>query len=230
MATGKVLIVEDEPIVSEVVERYLIREGFEVAIARDGLAALEQARELGPDLVILDLMLPKLDGLEVCRELRKESSVAIIMLTAKGEESDRILGLGIGADDYLVKPFSPGELVARVKAVLRRTSAPAVPVDGEALRFGELRINPRARKVERGSQVLELTAKEFDLLHFLARNAGQVFSREQLLDNVWDFEYFGDTSTVTVHVRRLREKVEPDPMRPRFVKTVWGVGYKFDPS
>jgi DNA-binding response OmpR family regulator len=230
MATGKVLIVEDEPIVSEVVERYLIREGFEVAIARDGQAALEQARELGPDLVILDLMLPKLDGLEVCRELRKESSVAIIMLTAKGEESDRILGLGLGADDYLVKPFSPGELVARVKAVLRRTRAPAVPVNGEALRFGELRINPRARKVERGSQVLELTAKEFDLLHFLARNAGQVFSREQLLDNVWDFEYFGDTSTVTVHVRRLREKVEPYPMRPRFVKTVWGVGYKFDPS
>ena len=230
MATGKVLIVEDEPIVSEVVERYLIREGFEVAVARDGLAALERARELGPDLVVLDLMLPKLDGLEVCRELRKESSVAIIMLTAKGEESDRILGLGLGADDYLVKPFSPGELVARVKAVLRRTSAPAAPVNGEALRFGELRINPRARKVERGSQVLELTAKEFDLLHFLARNAGQVFTREQLLDNVWDFEYFGDTSTVTVHVRRLREKVEPDPMRPRFVKTVWGVGYKFDPT
>jgi DNA-binding response OmpR family regulator len=229
MANTRVLVVDDEPIVSEVVQRYLIREGFEVALAQDGEAALAQARELAPDLVVLDLMLPKLDGLEVCRQLRSESNVAIIMLTAKGEESDRILGLGLGADDYLVKPFSPGELVARVKAVLRRTHGATVAVVGDALRFGELRINPRARKVELGGRAIELTAKEFDLLHFLASNAGQVFTREQLLDQVWDYAYFGDSSTVTVHVRRLREKVEPDPMRPRFVKTVWGVGYKFDP-
>jgi DNA-binding response OmpR family regulator len=228
MASGRVLVVDDEPIVSEVVERYLVREGFEVSVARDGEAALEQARQQAPDLVVLDLMLPKIDGLEVCRQLRAESRVAIIMLTAKGEESDRILGLGLGADDYLVKPFSPGELVARVKAVLRRTAQPVAPAAGEALRFGDLRINPRARKVELGSRTLELTAKEFDLLHFLARNAGQVFTREQLLDQVWDYAYYGDTSTVTVHVRRLREKIEPDPMRPRFVKTVWGVGYKFE--
>jgi DNA-binding response OmpR family regulator len=229
MANGKVLVVDDEPIVSEVVQRYLAREGYEVSVARDGEAALEQAREQAPDLVVLDLMLPKLDGLEVCRRLRAESSVAIIMLTAKGEEFDRILGLGLGADDYLVKPFSPGELVARVKAVLRRTAASAAPLEGEALRFGDLRIIPRARKVELHGKPAELTAKEFDLLHFLAKNAGQVFTREQLLDNVWDYAYYGDTSTVTVHVRRLREKVEPDPMRPRYVKTVWGVGYKFEP-
>jgi len=229
MANGRVLVVDDEPIVSEVVERYLVREGFEVSVAHDGDSALERAREQAPDLVVLDLMLPKLDGLEVCRRLRAESSVAIIMLTAKGEESDRILGLGLGADDYLMKPFSPGELVGRVKAVLRRTSAPPSPLEGEALRFGELRIIPRARKVELNGKAVELTAKEFDLLHFLAKNAGQVFTREQLLDQVWDYEYFGDTSTVTVHVRRLREKVEPDPMRPRFVKTVWGVGYKLEP-
>jgi DNA-binding response OmpR family regulator len=151
------------------------------------------------------------------------------MLTAKGEESDRILGLGLGADDYLVKPFSPGELVARVKAVLRRTTAPPSTAPGDLIRHGDLRINPRARKVELNGQPVELTAKEFDLLHFLARNAGQVFTREQLLDQVWDYAYYGDTSTVTVHVRRLREKVEPDPMRPRYVKTVWGVGYKFEP-
>jgi DNA-binding response OmpR family regulator len=229
MAKVRVLVVDDEPIVSEVVQRYLVREGYEVAVAQDGEAALAEAREQAPDLVVLDLMLPKLDGLEVCRQLRAESSVAIIMLTAKGEESDRILGLGLGADDYLVKPFSPGELVARVKAVLRRTTAPPSAAPGDLIRYGELRINPRARKVELDGKPVELTAKEFDLLHFLARNAGQVFTREQLLDQVWDYAYFGDTSTVTVHVRRLREKVEPDPMRPRYVKTVWGVGYKFEP-
>jgi DNA-binding response OmpR family regulator len=229
MAKVRVLVVDDEPIVSEVVQRYLVREGYEVAVAQDGEAALAEARELAPDLVVLDLMLPKLDGLEVCRQLRAESSVAIIMLTAKGEESDRILGLGLGADDYLVKPFSPGELVARVKAVLRRTTVPPSAAPGDLIRHGALRINPRARKVELDGKSVELTAKEFDLLHFLARNAGQVFTREQLLDQVWDYAYFGDTSTVTVHVRRLREKVEPDPMRPRYVKTVWGVGYKFEP-
>jgi DNA-binding response OmpR family regulator len=229
MSGERVLVVDDEPIVTEVVQRYLAREGFQVDVAADGVAGLKQAREGTPDLVVLDLMLPKLDGLEVCRQLRGESSVPIIMLTAKGEDGDKILGLGLGADDYLTKPFSPGELIARVKAVLRRTQTAAnPPLAGDVVRVGSLRINPRARAVERDGEPLHLTAKEFDLLYFLARNAGQVFTREQLLDNVWDFEWYGDPSTVTVHIRRLREKIEPNPVRPRFVKTVWGVGYKLE--
>ena len=159
-----------------------------------------------------------------------ESSVPIIMLTAKGDEGDKILGLGLGADDYLTKPFSPGELTARVKAVLRRTRTdPAQALAGDVLKLGALRINPRSRSVERDGQPVHLTAKEFDLLYFLGKNAGQVFTREQLLDNVWDYEWYGDASTVTVHIRRLREKVEPNPMRPRYIKTVWGVGYKLEP-
>jgi DNA-binding response OmpR family regulator len=224
----KILVVDDEPIVTEVIERYLRREGYEVKVAADGPRGLELARAIAPDLVVLDVMLPKLDGLEVCRILRAEGNIPIILLTARGEESDRILGLGLGADDYVVKPFSPGELVARIKAVLRRARAtPAA--DAGALRFGDLRIVPRQRVVEVSGKSVELTAKEFDLLHFLASNANQVFTREQLLDQVWDYEYVGDASTVTVHVRRLREKVESDPVRPRWVKTVWGVGYKFTP-
>ena len=229
MSGERVLVVDDEPIVTEVVQRYLVREGFQVDVAADGVAGLKQAREGTPDLVVLDLMLPKLDGLEVCRQLRGESSVPIIMLTAKGEDGDKILGLGLGADDYLTKPFSPGELIARVKAVLRRAQTAATPaLAGDIIRRGSLRINPRARAVERDGEALHLTAKEFDLLYFLARNPGQVFTREQLLDNVWDFEWYGDPSTVTVHIRRLREKIEPNPVRPRFVKTVWGVGYKLE--
>jgi len=230
MGQERVLVVDDEPIVTEVVQRYLAREGYRVTIAADGESALRLARETGPDLIVLDLMLPKLDGLEVCQRLRAECSVPIIMLSAKGEESDKILGLGLGADDYITKPFSPGELTARVKAVLRRASAVAAqPREGDVLRFDTLRINPRSRVVERDGEAIPLTAKEFDVLYFLAKNAGQVFTREQLLNNVWDFEWYGDASTVTVHIRRLREKVEPNPMRPRYVKTVWGVGYKFDP-
>jgi DNA-binding response OmpR family regulator len=230
MSNERVLVVDDEPIVTEVVQRYLVREGFHVMMAADGETALKLARDAGPDLVVLDLMLPRLDGLEVCRRLRAESNVPIIMLTAKGEEADKILGLGLGADDYLTKPFSPGELTARVKAVLRRTqAAPAQAMPGDVLKLGVLRINPRARSVERDGEALHLTAKEFDLLYFLAKNAGQVFTREQLLDQVWDYEWYGDASTVTVHIRRLREKVEPSPMRPRYVKTVWGIGYKFEP-
>ena len=187
------------------------------------------AREGAPDLVVLDLMLPEIDGLEVCRQLRAESSVPIIMLTAKGEESDKILGLGLGADDYLTKPFSPGELIARVKAVLRRTQAAAPTLPGDVVKVGGLRINPGGRSVERDGEPIHLTAKEFDLLYFLAKSPGQVFTREQLLNNVWDFEWYGDPSTVTVHIRRLREKIEPNPVRPRYVKTVWGVGYKLEP-
>ena len=230
MGQERILVVDDEPIVTEVVQRYLSREGYRVTVAPDGESALRLAREVGPDLVVLDLMLPKIDGLEVCQRLRADYSFPIIMLSAKGEESDKILGLGLGADDYVTKPFSPGELTARVKAVLRRTASGAVqPRAGDALQFEGLRINPHSRVVERDGEAVHLTAKEFDLLYFLAKHVGQVFSREQLLDNVWDFEWYGDASTVTVHIRRLREKVEPNPMRPRYVKTVWGVGYKFEP-
>jgi len=229
MTRTRVLVVDDEPMVTEVVGRYLEREGFDVAIAADGDEGLRLAREQPPDLVVLDLMLPRLGGLEVCRALRRESRVPVIMLTAKGAESDRILGLELGADDYIVKPFSPGELLARIKAVLRRTAAAnnAAPA-AEALSLGDLRINPTTRElVVRGERV-GLTAKEFDLLYFLASHPGQVFSRDQLMNHVWDYEYAGDASTVTVHVRRLREKVEANPERPRFIKTVWGIGYKLE--
>jgi DNA-binding response OmpR family regulator len=225
----RILVVDDEPIVTEVVERYLVRDGYRVTVVHDGRAAIQSAAREAPDLIVLDLMLPGVDGLEVCRTIRAESKVPIIILSAKDEESDKILGLGLGADDYLAKPFSPRELVARVQAVLRR-SASTPPEPGDQLRYGALKINPKARAVELADRTVELTAKEFDLLYFLARHPGQVFSREQLLDQVWDYTFAGDASTVTVHVRRLREKVEADPVRPRYVKTVWGVGYKFDPG
>ncbi|HEX5504373.1 MAG TPA: response regulator transcription factor [Thermomicrobiales bacterium] len=227
-----ILLVDDDAIVLDVVERYLLREGYDVRVARDGEAGLAAARDGRPDLIVLDLMLPGLNGLEVARRVRAESAVPIIMLTARGEETDKVLGLGLGADDYVTKPFSPRELVARIGAVLRRTSGELSRQAGDddaALRFGALRIDPRGRTVTRDGAPADLTAREFDLLAFLARHAGQVFTRQQLLDQVWDFEFYGDPSTVTVHVRRLREKIEPDPVRPRYLKTVWGVGYKFDP-
>jgi DNA-binding response OmpR family regulator len=224
---ARILVVDDEPTIREVVEQYLKREGYNTLSAADGEEAL--ARSADADLVILDLMLPKVDGLEVCRQIRSARDVPIIMLTAKTEEIDKLVGLGIGADDYLTKPFSPRELVARVGAVLRRArSAPAAP--GDIVHVGALRINPKLRTVERDGAPIELTAREFDLLHFLAGHQGQVFTREQLLDQVWDYHFAGDTSTVTVHVRRLREKIEPDPVRPTYLKTVWGVGYKVDPT
>ena len=230
MPRFRVLVVDDEPMVTEVVERYLVRDGFEVATASDGDEALAQAQTWGPDLIVLDLMLPGRDGLEVCRSLRHESSVPIIMLTARGDETDRIVGLEVGADDYMVKPFSPRELVARIKAVLRRSVTPTdAATSHNLLRFPGLTINPRTRAVEVSGKSASLTAKEFDLLHFLASHPEQVFSREQLMNDVWDYTFAGEASTVTVHIRRLREKIEPDPLRPRFVKTVWGVGYKFEP-
>ena len=222
----RILVVDDDSTISEVVARYLEGEGYAVDVALDGAEALERAKARYPDLVVLDLMLPRVDGLEVCRVLRTQGSVPIIMLTAKGEEMDRLLGLNLGADDYVTKPFSPKELVARVKAVLRRSLMPCT-YEGETLHFDELSINPRTRVVIAGGRNVELTAKEFDLLLFMARNQRQVFSREQLLNDVWDYVYAGDTSTVTVHIRRLREKIEADPARPRYILTVWGVGYKF---
>ncbi len=236
-ATGKqvermaqrVLIVDDEPVVCDVVSRYLALDGYEVATAGDGVEGLRLARSWAPDVIVLDLMLPAMDGLELCRTLRAESRVPIIMLTARGEEVDRIIGLEMGADDYVVKPFSPRELVARIKAILRRVPEAGRPAQpGALLRFGGLAISAAGRSVELDGRPLELTAKEFDLLHFLASHPGQVFTREQLMDSVWDYSYAGDASTVTVHIRRVREKIEADPTRPRFIKTVWGVGYKFE--
>jgi two-component system response regulator VicR len=225
----RVLVVDDEPMVTEVVERYLVRDGFDVSTADDGDAALALAHTWAPDLIVLDLMLPGKDGLEVCRTLRRDSSVPIIMLTARGDETDRIVGLEIGADDYIVKPFSPRELVARIKAVLRRSATQAdATTSTDLLRFQGLTINPRTRTVEVNGKSASLTAKEFDLLHYLAAHPEQVFSREQLMNDVWDYTFAGDASTVTVHIRRLREKIEPDSLRPRYVKTVWGVGYKFE--
>jgi two-component system response regulator ResD len=230
-----ILVVDDEVIVLDVVERYLRRDGYTVRVARDGPGALALARGERPDLIILDVMLPGIDGLEVARRLRQESAVPIIMLTARGEETDKLLGLGLGADDYVTKPFSTKELVARVAAVLRRTGAahPAAPgitatATAPALIVGALQIDVGGRTVRREGQTIDLTAREFNLLLYLARHPGHVFTRQQLLDQVWDFEFYGDPSTVTVHIRRLREKIERDPMHPQFLKTVWGVGYKFE--
>lgn len=223
-----ILVVEDDPNVSDVVRRYLEREGYRVTLAADGLSGLAEYRSGRPDLVVLDLMLPKLPGIEVCRALRIESEVPVIMLTALGDESDRIAGLSVGADDYLSKPFSPRELVLRVAAVLRRaarTEAAARP--GEQLTDGELSLDPGSRVATLRGTKLNLTVREFDLLEFLLRHPGQVFSRAELLERVWDWT-FGDQSTVTVHVRRLREKIEDSPAQPKRLVTVWGVGYRFE--
>ncbi|MGI8728988.1 MAG: response regulator [Solirubrobacteraceae bacterium] len=225
---GRILVVDDEPTIAEIVSRYLERAGFETRVAADGHAALARASTWHPDLVVLDLMLPGLDGLEVMRLLREGGGprVAIILLTAKDEQSDRIDGLRLGADDYVVKPFSPAELVARVEAVLRRTE-PDEDGPEPVLRFDELEIDPAGRRVSVGGEEIVLTQREFDLLAFLANHPGQVFTRDQLMEQVWRFSFSSDTSTVTVHIRRLRAKIEREPAQPRFVETVWGVGYRF---
>ncbi|MEU1598866.1 response regulator transcription factor [Streptomyces sp. NPDC005708] len=227
----RVLVVDDDPTVSEVVAGYLGRSGFTVDVAADGPAAVARAAAQPPDLVVLDLMLPGMDGLEVCRRIRGNSPIPVIMLTARGDEEDRILGLEVGADDYVTKPFSPRELVLRVESVLRRTGAPAAAQTappGSWLRAGPLALDPNARRVTRHGTELSLTIREFDLLEYFLRNPGRATSREELMRRVWGWE-FGDLSTVTVHVRRLREKVEDDPAHPRLISTVWGVGYRFDP-
>jgi DNA-binding response OmpR family regulator len=229
MKEPTILVVDDEPSISEVVSIYLRRAGYQVVIARDGQAALEALEKQAPDLVVLDLMLPKVDGLEITRRLRAEGDTPIIMLTARRGETDRILGLEMGADDYVVKPFSPQELVSRVRAVLRRTLGTTPTSTEQPLTFGDLRIDPKMRVVEVNGEETSLTAKEFDLLWVLARHPRQVFNRDQLLDLVWGVTEYIDPNTVTVHVRRLREKIELDPSNPRHVQTVWGVGYKFEP-
>jgi DNA-binding response OmpR family regulator len=224
----RILVVEDENMVAEVVDRYLRRDGYDVSVIHDGNAALPEFDRFAPDLIVLDLMLPGMDGMEICRRIRSHSETPIIMLTARSEELDKLLGLELGADDYVTKPFSPRELAARVKAVLRR-NARSTTQEGDLLRFDRLRINGKARTVEDERGPVSLTAREFDLLFYLATHAGQVFTREQLMDGVWDYTFAGDAGTVTVHMRRLRTKLEADPARPRHLKTVWGVGYKFEP-
>jgi DNA-binding response OmpR family regulator len=222
MAT--VLVVDDEPIVREVVVRYLERGGYATLEADDGARARDLLERQAPDLVVLDVMLPGTDGLELCRWIRTRSELPVIMLTARGEEADRIVGLELGADDYVTKPFSPRELAARVRTVLRRSA----PHDDERLRlgFGDVELDSSTREVRKAGTELKLTAKEFDLLWFLASHPRRVFGRDQLMSRVWGYEAALDTGTVTVHVRRLREKIEDDPSHPRHLQTVWGVGYR----
>ncbi len=228
---GSVLVVDDEPTIAEIVARYLRRAGYQTRTAPDGAQALASIAEQRPDLVVLDLMLPGIDGLEVMRRLHEGEARAtpVVLLTARGEESDRICGLRAGADDYVVKPFSPAELVARVDAVLRRAASGPETDVGPPLRFDGLEIDPAARRVSVDRAEVTLTAREFDLLLYLARHAGQVFTRDQLMDSVWQYTFWTDATTVTVHVRRLRTKIESEPAMPRWVQTVWGVGYRFDP-
>ncbi|HET7119644.1 MAG TPA: response regulator transcription factor [Solirubrobacterales bacterium] len=230
---GTVLVVDDEPTIVEIVSRYLERAGFEVEGAADGPEALRQAELCRPDLVVLDVMLPGIDGIEVMRRLHERPGprTAVILLTARGEENDRLVGLRHGADDYVVKPFSPNELVARVEAVLRRVSPPAEAEEEAAppIERGPLRVEPASRRVFLDGEELSLTMREFDLLAYLAARPGRVYSRDQLMEAVWDYPFFTDTSTVTVHIRRLRAKLDDDPAEPRFIETVWGVGYRFKP-
>jgi two-component system, OmpR family, response regulator VicR len=226
----KILLADDEPNITDVCTKYLERDGYEVIIAHDGVKALEKWKLENPDLIILDLMMPNKDGWQVCEEIRNQQDVPIIMLTARGEEMDRIMGLTMGADDYMTKPFSPRELVLRVKGILRRVGQPIRQnhTVAETLAFEGMEIHPATRKVKVEGKEIELTVKEFDMLLLLANHPNQVFSRNQLLNQVWDIDYFGDTTTVTVHIRRLREKIEAVPSEPKYIKTVWGIGYKFE--
>ncbi|TVX99787.1 response regulator transcription factor [Cohnella terricola] len=230
-----ILIADDETNITDVCARYLEREGYRVVTASDGDEALEKWRRESPDLIVLDLMMPKKNGWEVCETVLNEQDVPIIMLTARGEETDRLMGLTMGADDYMTKPFSPRELVLRIKAILRRVRRAGegrmteMSANGvHELCYPGLQIHLLHRSVRIGDRSVELTVKEFELLSLLASRPGQVFSRNQLLDMVWDADYFGDTTTVTVHIRRLREKIEASPSEPRYIKTVWGIGYKFE--
>jgi DNA-binding response OmpR family regulator len=231
MVEGRVLVADDDPTVSDVVRRYLEREGLTVEVVTDGARALERALADPPDLVVLDLMLPGLPGLEVCRRLRAERPVPVVMLTALGEEVDRVLGLEVGADDYVTKPFSPRELALRVRSVLRRSGAgegAAAAAPAPVLHDADLRVDVAARVATLAGRPLPLTVREFDLLAFLVAHPRRAFTRAELLDRVWGWT-FGDHSTLTVHVRRLREKLEPGTAEPRRLVTVWGVGYRYDP-
>ena len=228
---GRIVVVDDDPTVADVVERYLVRDGHTVECAHDGYEALRLIAERPPDLVVLDLMLPGIDGLEVCRRLRERWPIPVVMLTALGDESERLAGFETGADDYVTKPFSPRELAMRVRSVLRRARGTGLPAQADAgiLHDGELSVDLTAHEVRRGGRLIQLTSREYDLLVFLMRNPRKAFTREQLLSEVWSWS-FGDTSTVTVHIRRLREKLEGDPTLPRRIMTVWGVGYRYEPE
>jgi DNA-binding response OmpR family regulator len=222
-----ILVVDDEPIVRDVIVRYLNRDGYTTLEAGDGEDARRLIETGNPSLVVLDVMLPGVDGLELCRWIRNRSDLPVIMLTARGEETDRIVGLELGADDYVTKPFSPRELAARVKTVLRRTHGTTVGT--ERLEFGEVALDAASREVTKNGSAVALTAREFDLLWFLVSHPRRVFSRDLLMDRVWGYSAALDTGTVTVHMRRLREKLEDEPAAPRHFQTVWGVGYRFDP-
>jgi DNA-binding response OmpR family regulator len=237
---GRIVVVDDDPTVADVVGRYLVRDGHTVECVHDGHEALRRIAEQRPDLVVLDLMLPGIDGLEVCRRLRERWPIPVVMLTALGDETDRLAGFEIGADDYVTKPFSPRELAMRVRSVLRRSragapadapGAPGAPgrPDPGILTDQEVLVDLAAHELRVGGKLVTLTSREYDLLVFLLRNPRQAFTREQLLNEVWGWT-FGDTSTVTVHVRRLREKIETDPTLPRRIVTVWGVGYRYEPG
>ncbi len=225
---AKILVVDDEPNIREVVSLYLRQEGHAVVPAADGEEALGLYRQELPDLVILDLILPKVDGLEVCRRMQAERRVPLIMLTARGAEADRALGLDAGADDYVVKPFRPRELMVRVSALLRETEARADQADGRVIAFDGMRVDPGTREVAIRGVPTTLTAREFDLLYYLASNSGCTFTRDELMEAVWAHEFAAEPSAVNVHMRRLREKIEEDPAHPRHLQTVWGVGYRFD--
>jgi len=225
----KILVVDDEPLITESLEYSLKQEGFQVVVAHDGLTALQASHDEKPDMIVLDIMLPGMDGWEVCRRLRQESTVPIIMLTARGQEIDRVLGLELGADDYLPKPFSFRELLARIRAVFRRMAFEEAP-KAEQVRIGDVLLDLAAHKVYKQDQELSVTQKEYDLLHALMIQAGRVVSRAELLDQVWGVDWLGDTRTLDVHVRWLREKVEEDPGQPRYIQTVRGVGYRFAAS
>jgi two-component system, OmpR family, response regulator ResD len=227
MPRGTILVVDDEPTIARVVAGYLQREGYDALTASDGPTAVAADAKHHPDLVVLDVMLPGYDGLQVMAHLRRTRAVPVILLTARGEESDRVLGLRLGADDYVVKPFSPAELVARVGAVLRRAEPEAA--GGEPIQMGRVVIDPAARVATVDGEPVELTAREFDLLLHLARNPGRVFTRDELMQAVWRQSVWSDTATVTVHVRRLRQKIEIDPLQPAHLRTVWGIGYKLVP-
>jgi two-component system OmpR family response regulator len=226
--TQKVLVVEDDKTLQEVLKFNLAREGYDVILATGGNQALNKARLECPALIILDIMLPELSGFEVCRILRRESDVPIVMLTARDDEIDKVTGLDLGADDYLTKPFGMRELLARVRALLRRQERHHISTTAFKLNFGDVTLDEGKHIVTRAGRPLELTPKEFDLLIFLAQNKGLVFSREQLLERVWDYDYGGDTRTVDVHIRWLRQKIEPDAANPRYLMTVRGTGYKLE--
>lgn len=229
MTTEKILVIEDELEIANLVRDYLKASGYEVVVANDGKDGLEKFIQCKPNMAIVDIMLPGIDGFEICRQIRSKSSIPILILSARKEDSDKILGLGLGADDYVTKPFSPRELIARVQSHMRRfreLSTSDSPIVG-TLKIGDLEIDPSAYTVKVREQYVQFSVKEFEILYYMAKNVNQALSREKIFDNIWGFNEYGDINTVTVHVRKIREKIEENPSAPKYIETVWGVGYKF---